>query len=237
MRKAPFEIIKKEIDDSHYYWIDGEFVPGVTSILDQSGPVEFGLRNFWMQNTPEDAKKKSNEALEFGSLIHDAIERLLNGEELDLTSKEYNHTKVKKHLMAFHDWFHAFSPELDSIQTEHTIGSKKYKYAGTLDLACKKAGELWIIDFKTSAAIYTNYERQISAYKQAYEEMYGEEVKHTAILRTGTNHKAGYEFKEVNRPFQSFLNIYQTYLDDNGGKIPEPPMVDTYPDKLKIIEK
>ena len=73
MNKAPYEIVRKEIDDSHYYWIDGEFVPGVTSILDQAGPVEFGLRNFWMQNTPEDAKKKSNEALEFGSLVHDAI--------------------------------------------------------------------------------------------------------------------------------------------------------------------
>ena len=236
MQKAPFEIIRKEIDDSHYYWIDGEFVPAVTAILDQSGPVEFGLRNFWKQNSAIDAENKMNDAREFGSMIHDALERLLNGEELDLQN-DYKTIKAKKHIMSFHNWFHSFDPDINTIKTEFTIGSKKYKYGGTLDLACEKDGELWIIDFKTSAGIYTNYERQLSAYKNAYEEMYDVKVAHTAILRTGTTHKVGYEFKEVSRPFESFLNIYNTYLDDNGGKIPEPPEINVYPDKLKIIEK
>jgi hypothetical protein len=237
MKKAPFQIVKKEIDDSHYYWIDGEFVPGVTTILDEAAPVAFGIRNFWISNTAEESSKKSNEAKEFGSLIHDAIERLLNGEELNLTSPEYNFTKVKKHLMSFHNWFHEFNPDIDSIQSEQIVGSKEYKYAGTLDLACTKDGELWIIDFKTSAGIYPNYERQVSAYKHAYEEMFGVKVAHTAILRTGTNHKSKYEFKETDRDFESFLTIYKTYVEENGGKIPEPPEVDAYPDTLKIIEK
>jgi len=236
MNKAPFEIIRKEIDDSHYYWIDDEFVPAVTAILDQSGPVEYGLRNFWKQNSATEADKKMEEAGEFGTMIHDALERLLNGEELDLV-KDYPSIKAKKHIMSFHDWFHFFNPDLDSIQTEFTVGSKKYKYAGTLDLACTKDGELWIVDFKTSAGIYTNYERQVSAYKNAYEEMFEAKVAHTAILRTGTTHKVGYEFKEVSRPFKSFLNIYKTFLDDNGGKIPEAPLVDVFPDKLRIIQK
>ncbi len=244
MNKAPFEIVKKEIDDSHYYWIDGEFVPGVTSILDQSGPVEFGLRNFWMQNTPEDAKTKSNNALLFGSLIHSQIEQLLYGEEIDMNNfvyKDGTHCyetrKAQKHLMSFHNWFHEFNPVINSIKPEQVVGSKKYKYAGTLDLICEKDGELWLIDFKTSAGIYTNYERQVAAYKTAYEEMYGVVVAHTAILRTGTTHKAGYEFKEVSRGFDSFLNVYNTYLDDNDGKIPQPPEVNVYPERLRIIEK
>ena len=141
--------------------------------------------------------------------------------------------------MSFHDWFHTFSEglDLDSIQTEQTVGSKKYKYAGTLDLACKKNGELWIIDFKTASGIHTSHERQLAAYKEAYQEYFGVKVDHTAILRTGTNHVAGYEFKEVERPFESFLNIYQTYLDNNGGKIPNPPEVFAYPDTLRILEK
>ena len=237
MNKAPFEIVKKEIDDTHYYWIDGEFVPGVTSILDQAGPVEYGLRQFWMQNTQAEASKKSNDAMEFGSLVHDAIERLLNGEELDLTSPEYNFTKFKKHIMSFHNWFHTFNPDLTSIQSEQVIGSKKFKYAGTLDLVCLKDGEFWLIDFKTSAGIYPNYQRQLVAYKTAYEEMYGDKIAHMAILRTGTAHKIGYEFKEIDTPFQNFLNVYNTYIQDNGGKIPDPPEIDVYPEKLKIIEK
>lgn len=236
MNKAPFEIIRKEIDDSHYYWIDGKFVPAVTAILDQSGPVEFGLRNFWKQNSALEADQKMNDAAEFGSMIHDAIERLLNGEELNLVT-DYESVKAKKHIMSFHDWFHTFNPDVETIQTEFTVGSKKYEYAGTLDLACMKDGELWIIDFKTTAGIYPNHERQLAAYKNAYEEMFGVKVAHTAILRTGTTHKVGYEFKEIERPFQSFLNIYKTYLDDNGGKIPDPPEVDVYPETLRIIEK
>lgn len=231
---APFEVIRKEIDDSHYYWIDGEFVPGVTTIL-ESGPVSYGLKSFWQGNTAEEANKKMNDAADFGTLMHDAYERLLNGEELDLVN-DFKDIKAKKHLMSFHNWFHEFKPDVKTIKTEHVIGSKKYKYGGTLDLACVKDGELWIVDFKTSAGIYTNYERQIVAYKQAYEEMYGEKVKHTAILRTGSQHKCGYEFKETERPFESFLSVYNTYVDENGGKIPEPPEVDVYPEKLKIIE-
>lgn len=249
MKKAPFEIIRKEIDDSHYYWIDGEFVPAVTAILDESGPVEFGLRNFWKQNSASEADKKMNDAGDFGSMMHDLYERLLNGEEIDM--KKFilpdgtlyrDVKKAQKHLMSFHDWFHSFKPDLKSIQTEFTVGSKKYQYAGTLDLACtkhigKNKVEVWIIDFKTSAGIYSNHERQVAAYKKAYEEMTNVKVSHTAILRTGSQHKCGYEFKEVDRPFQSFLNVYKTFVDDNGGKVPNPPEVNVYPETLRLIEK
>ncbi len=44
-------------------------------------------------------------------------------------------------------------------------------------------GELSVIDFKTSKQIYKSYKLQIYAYKQAIEEIYGEEVKRCFILR------------------------------------------------------
>lgn len=235
---APYQVVRKEIDDSHFYWIDDEFVPGVTTILGDAGPIGNGLRKFWQKNTEAESRKILNDSAEFGSMIHGAIERLLWGEEIKLADYTGNGYKnAAKHLMAFHDWFHEFNPDIKSIKPEFVCGSKKYKYGGTLDLFCVKDKETWVIDFKTSNSLHSNHERQIAAYKQAYEEMTGEKVDKIGILRTGSQHKVGYEFREVDRPFESFLNVYRTYLDEHGGKMPEPPVVDSYPDTLRIIEK
>ncbi len=247
---AKFQVVRKDIDDSHYYWLlkaganikkfatEGMFVPGSTTILGDAGPVGYGLRNFWMANGKEGSDQIMKESGDFGTSIHDAIERLLYGEELDL-ERDYSNTKYKdarKHLMSFHDWFHAFKPDIKSIKPEFVVGSWKYKYAGTLDLFCTKGKENWLIDFKTGSGIYSNHERQIASYKQAYEEMTGKKIHKMGILRTGTRHKVGYEFRKVDKPFASFLNVYKTYLDENGGKIPKPPLVDVYPEKLRIIK-
>lgn len=232
----PIDIVRKEIDDSHYYWVNGEFVPGVTTILDEAAPMPFGLKQFFLNNTPESAGEISNTAKALGSKMHDAYERLLNGLTLNL-KEDYPSTKEKKHICSFAKWYEDFKPK--SIQTEQTVASVKYKYAGTLDCLCKIGSETWIIDFKTSAGIYWNYEVQVAAYKQAVLETLGIEVDKMGILRTNSKHKCGYEFKEVNRPFSEFEQVYKTYLSLHDGKIPEPPLIDVYPDviQLPILEE
>ena len=45
------KIVRREIDDSHYYWVDGEFNPGVTSILDEAGPVAYRLKQFFLRKS------------------------------------------------------------------------------------------------------------------------------------------------------------------------------------------
>lgn len=231
----PYQTVRKEVDDEHYYYIDDEFVPATTHIIGEAGPVQYGLRNFWKQNTAEDSDRILKETAEFGSYVHSQIEVLLNG--IDIPNFNELEPKAKKHLMSFYNWFHEFNPDINSIKSEHVVGSKKYKYGGTIDLFCTKNNENWIVDFKTSSGIYFSHEAQVAAYKNAYEEMYGIKVDHMAILRTGSKHKSGYEFKEIERSFDAFLNIYKTYVDINGGKIPEPPEVDVYPDTLKLYEK
>ena len=238
MKKAikQINIVRKEIDDTHYYWVNGEFFPGVTRILDEAAPMPYALKQYFLRSTPESAEKKLQITGDFGSLIHATIERLLLGEEINL-EEEFPATKAKKHLCSFVAWFDDFKPDVDTIQTEHTIASLTHKYAGTLDLACRKNGEFWIIDFKTGSGIYHNHELQIAAYKQAYEEMYGVKVDHTAIMRTGSRHKKGFEFKEIKRSFKHFKAVYDSYLNLHDGKIPEPPKINVYPEKLQIIKK
>lgn len=230
-QKKLINIIKKEIDDSHYYWLNDEFVPGVTSIIDEGGPTSYGLKQFFLNNSQESASEISKKALSFGSDMHDAYERLLNGIELNLKNN-YQSRDAKRHLSSFAQWFQDYQPK--NIQTEQIVGSLEYKFAGTLDCFCVISGETWLIDFKTSAGIYWNYEIQVAAYKQAFEEMEKGKVQHMAILRTGTRHKSGYEFKETTRTIEEFMNIYRTYLSLHDGKIPEPPMMDIYPETLKL---
>lgn len=225
------DIVRKEIDDTHYYFVNGEFYPGVTSIIEEAAPTAFGLKQFFLNNTPESANEISKTSLALGSKMHDAYEKLLNGVELSLTN-DYQTTKEKQHLLSFAQWFEDFKPL--KIQTEQTVASIKYKYAGTLDCLCEKDGETWLIDFKTSAGIYWSYEIQVAAYKQAVLETLGINVNRMAILRTGTKHKSGYEFKEIIRSFSDFETVYKTYLSLHDGKIPEPPMIDVYPDVIKL---
>lgn len=231
--KPKFEIVKKELDTSHFYWVDGIFMPAVTSILDEAAPTPYALKQFMLNNNAEYVEDVKNTAGDFGSKIHDAIEKLLNGVELNLKD-DYRSTKEKRHLASFATWFQDTRPEI--ISAEQTVASVKYQYAGTLDLVCRIDDQIWIIDFKTSSGIYLSHELQITAYKQAFEETFGEQVEHTGVLRTGTRHKAGYEFKEIERDIEDFTNIYKTYLVLHDGKIAAPPEVDTYPDTLKLSD-
>jgi hypothetical protein len=224
-------IIQKMVDDTHYYWVEGNFYPSVSHILDMAAPKEYGLINFFKQNTPEEIEDISGKAKENGSLVHDACEKLLNGIEIPL--KDYS-IKAKKALVSFYEWYNAFKPT--SLITEQMVASNIYKYAGTLDLVCTIGDKRILIDFKTNkGSIYFTNKLQVMAYKQAYEETTEEKIDECWILRLGSQHKCGYEYKLIDdvsiKDFQSVFNIYLTM---NGGKIEEPPIIDVYPDTLKL---
>lgn len=224
-------IIQKMVDDTHYYWVDGEFMPSVSHILDVAAPKEYGLINFFKNNTAEDIEEISSKAKENGSSVHDACEKLLNGIEIPL--KDYP-IKAKKALVSFYEWYNVYLPK--SLITEQMVASKVFKYAGTLDLVCTIGDKRILIDFKTNkGGIYFTNKLQVMAYKQAYEETTEDKIDECWILRLGTTHKVGYEYKKIEEvSIKDFQNVYNTYLTINGGKIEEPPIIDVYPDTLKL---
>lgn len=242
------ELVRFETDISHYYWLNEEFMPGVTSILGEAAPTPFGLKRFWQDNTKEEADQIFTMAGDFGSKMHDAFENLLLANELNLL-KDYPTKKEKDCLMAFKDWFGWYQPT-DFIP-EQPIASAKYKYAGTLDFVGTINGERWLIDFKTSNAIHFSHQLQILAYKQAYEESYGDKIDRVGIARFGTIHKGtdpkpgklketgkGWEFREVTQyTIDDFMNIYRTYITLHNGEIPVPPEIAVYPETLKLLEE
>lgn len=248
------EIVRLDTDFTHYYWLNEEFVKGITSILDEAGPVGVGLREFWKENTKEESEQKLKTAQEFGSKMHDAAERLLNAEKLNLLV-DYPTQKEKRTLAAFQDWFQEWKPT--DIESEQTVAMKsKIKVAGTLDLRCTIGQESFIIDFKTSKTHQKKDEWQVRAYKQAYFESFGVGVKNCGVLRLGTIHKGanpkmldltsgsvpltgkGWEFKVIEKTTPDpFYKVFDTFLELHDGVIPEPPEIEVYPETMQLLQE
>jgi len=224
-------VTMREILDHHYYFVDGVYYPSVTHIINDGAPTGEGLKIFLQDHNKAEGEQIRDEAAKFGSLMHDCYRRLLQGEELVLDDYSY---KGKQHLMSFVNWAKEF--KLKDPECEMTVYSNELKYAGTADLVCFKYGKRWLVDFKTSSHVYFNHEIQLVAYKKAYEEMTGNEIDHMAILRTGTKHKVGFEFVEVDRPFEHFKSVYDTFLNVNGGKFPKIPdeALQKFPERIKL---
>lgn len=243
------ELIRFETDISHYYFLDEQFLPGVSTILSEASPTPYGLKAFWQNNTKEEADAIFNSAGDFGSKMHDAFERLLLAQELNMLI-DYPSMREKKCLTSFKDWFSYYKPT--EFESEQPIASAKYKYAGTLDFVGVINGERWLIDFKTSNAIHYSHQLQVLAYKQAYEESYGVKIDRVGIVRLGTTHKGngepkdgkikevgkGWEFRELTKyTIDDFMNIYKTYLSLHNGVIPEPSEIVVYPETLKLLDE
>lgn len=146
----------------------------------------------------EESEKVANEAADKGTRVHKRLEKILKGQKFKTTPKE-----LIPYIVAFLNWMDEYNLE-GMYSPEVFVHSNKYGYAGTADLVCTLNNELWLIDFKTSKAIYDEYGLQVRAYGYAYEEMTGKRVR-TAILQLGLPTKKGWKFREKKEPMNVFL--------------------------------
>ncbi|MFE7624258.1 PD-(D/E)XK nuclease family protein [Streptomyces sp. NPDC057509] len=161
-------------------------VPGVTSIIDQL-PKDFlkywavkltaeacvDNRDVWIPLAERDPKgaidylkgvhrRVSGDAADIGSAAHTLFERLIRGE---VVHDRHVHVDVKPHVRWFREWLEEMQPEL--VYAEETVWSDAHAYAGSFDLIAKVGGELVMIDFKTSKAVYDSVALQLAAYRYA----------------------------------------------------------------------
>lgn len=154
-------------------------------------------------------------------------------------------------LIAFVQWVNDFKPQ--TIRNEFAVFNVFSNYAGTADwlgsveITEKKVVKRInvLIDWKSSGAIYGNYALQVAAYRNSIPEtasdtsgglkssprgkQVAKQVVHgvyTAILRLGTRHKCGYEFKlwtpaESDANFGRFLAVRDLFEYTEGEFKPE----------------
>ena len=176
-------------DEKHSYVVDGKQVPAVTRVVDAVSPknlTDWAAKagaDWWLNNYSDDVEMQpimydgirygykdiSAEAQKIGSDVHRWIELYIRGEmeEIELSVEYPDNVKVP--MENFHKWVEA--RKVEWLGSEEKVYSKMWNYAGTIDALARINGELYVIDFKTSAKIYKEYYLQVYGYAQAVHEM------------------------------------------------------------------
>lgn len=202
IKTKPYKDIVLEFDETrHIFYVNGEklntSVTGITGIIDKSGALvgwavklfrEFLLEKISSnKNITEDdvlsgskqhiiAKQKAGD---IGTEIHKWAELYIKKKNPPMPEDE----KVKNGALAFLKWID--ENKVKFINSEECIYSKKYKYAGILDLEAKVNGELCIVDFKSSNGVYDDMRFQVAGYQLAKEEMTGKKYDTRWLIQFG----------------------------------------------------
>lgn len=167
----------------HRYLLDGERIPGVTTIIGDGLPKP-ALMNWGIKTVASAAVDQWDELAELpvserieklkkapwedrdtaarrGSEVHTLAEKLGAGEKIDVPEELAGHVEA---CVAFlNDW----NPEI--LVAERPVFSRRHKYGGTFDLIATLAdGQRWLLDYKTNrSGPFGETALQLAAYRAA----------------------------------------------------------------------
>jgi hypothetical protein len=219
---------------SHRYKLDGEWVPGVTTIngvIDKPGlkkwaataVAEWVVDNWELIQETYDASgrnptvallkeipwQKRDTAADRGTTFHDFAERIMNGEEPEVP--ESQQPLVESALAFMSDY------DIQPLLVEGVVGSRKHRYAGKGDLwAESKVGPAYF-DWKSGKRIYPNTALQAAGY--CFAEFHGENGDEHPLPEVGAAYgvhirEDGYSVVPLKfgpDVFDEFLVVRQTY--------------------------
>jgi hypothetical protein len=129
------EVMRLDVDDEHYYFGAKndeikEYYLSVTTIIDIGGPFPEGLRQYLRVTTFEEQKDRLEATSNRGTKLHDALDQLMRGNELNLR-KDYTTTYEKDAIATFIRFMRFLAPS--KHQTEMIVADPDLRVAGTLD--------------------------------------------------------------------------------------------------------
>lgn len=219
-------------EDKHLYTIGGFQVDGTTTAL---GIINKPALMYWavnmaleyignnlkpgqaldevqLKNLLADAKvahkKKSTDAANIGTMIHEWIEQWITGKN----PKTPINIMMKLATDKFLEWVK--ENKVEFVDSERIVYSRKWGYAGTLDFIATINGKFVLGDFKTSTGIYDEYWLQVAAYEQAYrEEFPDKQIDGAVIVRCGKDGsleiKESDAYKDNVMAFNAALVLYR----------------------------
>ena len=200
----------------------------------------------WMKDVGHNADLIMRKAGKEGTQVHEAAERLVEGEEVswmdDFGRAKYSQI-VWEMILKFAEFWKTYKPE--PISSEQFVWSDEHKFAGTADIVCKMNGEVWLIDIKTSNSIHKSYDLQLASYAKGLEESRGIKIDRTAILwlkahsRGPSKQKKVIQGKgwkllqidEIDKNFELFKLIYKLYSLENPNT---EPIYNKFPTTVKV---
>jgi len=227
----------------HTYYVNDEWVPGVTSavgVIDRSAPLMWWAVNqsldylrsvlkpgisydeveldHFLREAKTAHRRKSEESLKIGETVHQWIEGKIKGGNCPFPFNE----QARKGCQAFARW--AKENRVQFVRSEAKIYSKKHHYAGTLDVEALVNGKLAIIDIKVSNGIYLGMQLQMAAYLQARTEESGNHYPGGRYIirvdkQTGEP-EAAHLAAGLETDFEAFLGalaLYRRVREDRNG--------------------
>lgn len=226
-------------EKSHRYTLFGKWVPGVTSIVDAGLPKP-ALKRWGERVVAETAvdqletlgrvlatmgRQPTIDALAAapyeqmktaqirGTTIHALAERVIHGEPVEVPPE------LAEHVRGYIAFLEAF--DVKPMATEAMIANQQYWYAGKFDLLAEIHGKVWLLDLKTSRAVYDETALQCAAY--AHADMCivkGVSVGFPVVDRIGVVHVTDngtrlYNLGDIKSAFDEFLSCLSTY---NGAR-------------------
>ena len=228
----------KFFEASHRYKLDGEWVPGVTTILgvlDKPAIPKWAATQVaeWVTDNPDALEgmrsmgrnpmiyalkeipwSKRDTAAAKGTEVHDFAERIMKGEEVEVPVATAGYVEAALQFMEDYD--------LQPVLVEAAVGDREHRYAGKLDLIADSSRHpRGIYDYKTSrSGIYGQTAWQNAAY--AFAQFHGENGEETPMSEVGVEASFGvhlrddgsYSVHELEyglHVFQEFLNIRAAY--------------------------
>ena len=175
-------------------------------------------------------KTISKEATDSGKKAHTAVELYIKGEEYDYVLD--NDEKAQTAFLAFLEWEE--KNHVEWMLVEVPVFSVKVGYAGRFDAIAKVNGHVYLVDFKTSKAIYDEYRDQLIAYRQAFNEDLPEGfdlIENLGVLRLDKETGAP-EWKDVTKGKQPierrekwFNTMTEAYYLDKNRRLKNNPFV------------
>lgn len=170
--------------EGHIYKYGDRTIPGVTATLE----ANFGNRPYW-----------SEWHAERGKAVHLAIHYLVNN-SLNWDSVD---ERIRPRIEAFQKMLNETGFRV--IDSEIKLFSRKYQFAGTIDLELADREDNWILaDIKSS--IEPTVELQLAAYSLLWEENYKTKVKKAAAIELKDNGDYNMKwFNDLKRAQRIFL--------------------------------
>jgi len=221
-------------------------VPSVTWIAGHY-PKGIGFYKWLAEKGWDESQAIKQAAGDKGSKVHEAISAILNGDEVRIDSKFVTRSTGYEEeltleevdcIKSFVDW-RATLESFEPLAWDVTVYSDIHGYAGSVDLIAKVNGVPYIIDFKTSQEVWSEYELQVSAYRMALENgenmIYGRNENGTdtntvldlsglkmGILQIGyRKNKAGWKWNEIEDKFPLFLAAKQIWQNESATQQPK----------------
>lgn len=212
--------------EKHHYTVDGRTIDGVTTILgtlnkpalvpwavkmcaeymEQNLPVGVPLDEITKKNLIAESKKiyskKSGDAADHGTMLHDWIERWIKGQN----PQPFVNDILRKSAEQFVEWVK--KEDVKFTSSERKVYSLKYDYCGTADIFGTIGGVPFVGDVKTSSGIYDEMLLQVAAYNGAVEEEAGQPCQLGIIIRCGKD--GAFEIAKWDR--EKLLGAHQAFL-------------------------